>query len=110
MGARIHGTFSNCGNYTIRKIEPDPEKMLEAEREVARHLGKLKKAYQTGESDEQYMTNADERHFIINMDNGQCSGLCGDEEVKYADVTSGGEGMPMLVLLNGGPFSFISPP
>lgn len=30
-------------------------------------------------------------------------GLCGDEEVRYADVTSGGKGMSMFVRLTAGP-------
>lgn len=47
-------------------------------------------------------SNADEIHFMINMDNGKTLGFCGDEHVPYADVTSGGEALTMLVRLNGG--------
>ena len=38
------------------------------------------------------MSNADKTHFIIYMDNGKTLGLSGDEELKYAEVTSGGDG------------------
>ena len=31
------------------------------------------------------------------MDNGRTFGLCGEQEVKYADVTPGGEGMEILL-------------
>jgi hypothetical protein len=34
--------------------------------------------------------NADETHFVVNMDNGRTQGMIGDGDVKYADVVSGG--------------------
>lgn len=43
------------------------------------------------------MESADETHFLINMDKGRTLGFHGDERVKYADVTSGGEGMTMMI-------------
>ena len=46
------------------------------------------------------MENFDETHFVINMDNGRTLGFKGDTDVKYADVTSGGEAMTMVVRLN----------
>lgn len=48
------------------------------------------------------MSNADETHFVFNMDNSRTLVICGNEEVRYADVTSGGEGITMLVRLRGG--------
>lgn len=53
------------------------------------------------------MSNADETHFIVSMDNGKTLGFCGDEQVKYANVTSGDEKMTMLVCLSGGPHAII---
>ena len=38
-----------------------------------------------------------ETHFVIRFDNGRTLGLRGDENVKYADVVPGGEGMTMIV-------------
>ena len=36
------------------------------------------------------------------MDNGRTLGFSGQEEVKYADAVSGGEGMTMVVRIIGG--------
>lgn len=47
------------------------------------------------------MENANEMHFYFNMDNGWTLGIRGDETIKYADVTSGGEGMTMMVRISG---------
>lgn len=92
------------------KLQISPAKQLEIEQEVARHLGRMKQGFENGDVDENNISNADETHFIFNMDNGKTLGFCGDEEVRYADVTSGGEGMTMLVRLSGGPCAKIEPP
>ena len=47
---------------------------------------------------------------MINMDNGKTLGLSGDDQVKYADVTSGGEAITMLLSLSGGPYARIEVP
>ena len=44
------------------------------------------------------------------MDNGKTLGFRGDNDVKYADVVSGGMGMTMVVRLIGGPGSIICSP
>lgn len=36
------------------------------------------------------------------MDNGRKLGFSGEEDIKYADAVSGGEGMTMLVRLSDG--------
>ena len=51
---------------------------------------------------EEDIENADETQFVVNMDNGRTLGFRGDVEVRYADVTSGGEGMTMMVRISGG--------
>jgi hypothetical protein len=66
--------------------------------------------FQLGVLDENLVENADETHFIINMDNGKTLGFRGDDDVKYADVVSGGMGMTMVVRLTGGPGSTICAP
>ncbi|KAL3687832.1 hypothetical protein R1sor_014141 [Riccia sorocarpa] len=48
------------------------------------------------------LENVDETHFINIMDNGDTLGFQGDQEVKYEDVVSGGQGMMMIVRLTGG--------
>ena len=66
--------------------------------------------FQSGILDENTVENVDETHFIINMDNGRTLGFRGDDNVKYADVVSGGVGMTMVVRLTGGPHAAICPP
>ena len=77
-------------------------KQLFIEKEVAFHLGTFNREFETGAIDENYVENTDETHFTINMDNGRTLGFSGESEVKYADVFSGGEGVTMMVCLNGG--------
>ncbi len=52
----------------------------------------------------------DETHFVINVDNERTLGVRGDNNVKYADVVSGGEGMTMMVCLTGGATSYMQAP
>ena len=70
------------------KHRMSPVTELRIEREVAYHLGTLLCMMTAGEIDENDLENADETHFIINMDNGRKLGFAGDTEVKYADVVS----------------------
>lgn len=96
---------SKCGKPRL-----SPEKTVLLEKEIAAHLGRLKKGFQCGDLREEDISNADETHFVINMDNGKTLGVCGDQEVRYADVTSAGEGMTLVVRLSGGPAARIEPP
>lgn len=66
------------------------------------HLGCLKRGFESRELEEGMVENADETHFVFNMDNGRTLGLKGDEHVKYADVVSGDEGITMMVNIMGG--------
>ena len=101
---RIH-CRSQCGKKRL-----SPGKEIQLEREIAYHLGYRTRQFRTSEIDENDVKNADETHFVIDMDNGSTLGFTGDEEVKYADVVSGGEGMNMLVRLSGGRDATIEPP
>lgn len=47
------------------------------------------------------MSNADETHFVMNMDNHRMLGTCGKAEVKYSDVVLGAERMTMIVCISG---------
>lgn len=49
------------------------------------------------------MKNACETHVIVNLENGKTFGVRSDNEVRYADITSGVEGMTMVVRLSRGP-------
>ena len=72
------------------------------EREVAFHLGVVSRAFSSEELDEDMVENVDETHFVVNMDNGRNLSFVGCGEVKYADVSSGGEGITMMVQITGG--------
>ncbi len=39
------------------------------------HLGELKKGIESGQLNENHIENADETHFVFNMDNGRTVGL-----------------------------------
>lgn len=77
------------------------------EQDVATHLGKMKRMFASGGVDENDIEYADETHFIVNVDKGTTLGFACDEEVKYSDVVSGGEGTTILVRLSSGTDSCI---
>lgn len=97
--------FMDCNNFVIRrqtgKLAVSPEKQLHIERSIAYHLGQLKRGVESGELEEDYIENADETHFVFNMDNGRIIGFRRDENVKNADVVSGDEGITMMVRITG---------
>ena len=78
------------------------EKQAQIERDVAFHPGTLSRQFASGVLDENDIGNADEMHFDINLDNHRTLGRCGENEVKYADVVSGSEGMTIMVRISGG--------
>lgn len=84
------------------KHKLSPSKELELEIEVAQHLGMTRRILTTGTVDENDIGNADLPDFLINMESGRTLGFSGSSDVKYADVTSGREGMTMVVRLSGG--------
>ncbi len=77
---------------------------------VAYHLGQVKRDFETGVLDEDLVENIDGTRFVINMDNGRTLCFAGDDNVKYADVVSGGEGIAMIVRLTGGQRAQIETP
>jgi hypothetical protein len=79
------------------------------EREVARHMGVLKRAFESGVLDENCVENGDETHFVINLEYGRTLGAIGETEIRYADVVSGGVGMTMFVRVSGGARAQLQP-
>ena len=92
------------------KLQISPEAQAQIERRFSYTLGCIARAIQSGSIDDNDIENADETHFMINFDNGYTLGFRGDETVKYADVTSGGEGMTMMMRISGGTKSYIENP
>ena len=92
------------------KLSCSPEKELHVQKTIAFHLGELHRGFASGDIDENLIENMDETHFVVNVDNGRTLGVRGDNDVKYADVVSGGEGMTMMVPITGGAASLIQAP
>eukprot|EP00171_Calliarthron_tuberculosum_P001361 IDg1361t1 len=92
------------------KLMLAPEKQAHIEHEVAYRLGDVARDFHSGLLDEGDVCNADETHFLINLDNHKTLGRCGQEEVKYSDVVSGSEGMIMMVRISGGRDAMIEAP
>lgn len=78
-------------------------KLEEIEKKVPYHLGCVKRALDSGELNENFVENADETHFIVNLDNDRTLEVMGDNNVKYADVVSGRDPMTMIVRITSGP-------
>lgn len=66
-----------------------PAQLAHIEKSVAFHLGMLKRGFETGLLNEGRIENADETHFVFNMDNRKTLGFKGEAHVKYADFVSG---------------------
>ncbi|DBA02287.1 TPA: hypothetical protein N0F65_006162 [Lagenidium giganteum] len=86
------------------------EKMRQIKVEVARSLGVLQRGLGSGELNEDTIENIDETHFMIDFHTGKTFGFVDETSIKYADVVSGGEGMPMVVRITGGSQARIMPP
>eukprot|EP00171_Calliarthron_tuberculosum_P022294 IDg22294t1 len=89
--------FMNRHDLVMRKqtgkLAVSPEKQLLIEKSVAFHLGALKRGFDSCELNKYFIENADEIHFIFNLDNGRTIGLKCDNHVRYADVVSGERGL-----------------
>lgn len=66
------------------------------------HLGKLNQGFTSGLLDEDTVENAEETHFLFNMDNGKTLEIRGEQEVLYADFVSFEDPITMMVWLTGG--------
>ena len=107
-------SFTNRFRITSRahtgKHRMSPRKEEKIELTVAAHLGRMSGLFESHIIDENNIENADETHFVINVDNSRTLGFCGTSEVMYADVVSGGEGFTMIVRLSGGRDSKVEAP
>ena len=77
------------------KLHISPEKKEIIKNRVPFFLGTVARQMKSEMLCVDNIENADQKHFIIKMDDGITLGFCDDQTVKYADVTSGGEGMTM---------------
>lgn len=80
------------------------------ENQVLYFLGCVAREIQPGQLAEENIENCDHTHFQINMNNELNLGFRGNGNVKYADVTSGGRGMNLMVQISGGRLSVVEVP
>lgn len=106
----LSGAKKNCEQNGQGQASFEARKMLEIEEAVGMHLGQRSGMLTAGTVQEDDLSNGDETHFIINLDNGKTLGFCGQDDIKYADVVSGDEGFTMMVRLSGGRDAQIEPP
>jgi hypothetical protein len=100
-----------AGRAQTGKLMVCAERMEHIEKEIAYHLGVVAREFQSGALDEDMVENSEETHFVIILiwTTGTL-GFCGDNDVKYADVVSGGTDMTMLVRLTGSTGAIICAP
>lgn len=79
-------------------------------RRVTFFFGRIAKELQSGRLNDEDLEDTDETHFIINFDDGKTFGFRGDVDVKYANATTDGECMTMMVRISGGEKSCIENP
>lgn len=107
-------SFCQHNNIVVRmatgKLSVDVAKQEMIDRSVAAHLGRVKRAFDRGDLEDDLVLNMDETHFLINMHNGKTMDFKGAKKVKYDDVVSGGEGMTLVVTLRGGRHACIETP
>jgi DDE superfamily endonuclease len=96
--------------FQTGKLATSPAHEADMRKTVAFLLGQIQRDFVPGALDENMVENMDETHFIVNMDDGKTLGFRGDEECKYMDTVSGGEGMTMVLRITGGPNAAIQPP
>ena len=75
------------------------EKEALLEKTVSYYMGELQPGFESGLLNEDNIENADETHFVFNMDNRKTLGFVGDKHIKYADVVSGGDPITLMVRL-----------
>lgn len=71
------------------------------EEEFDRHIERLTKAFESGAIDENSVSKAKKTHIIFNMDDVRTLGFANDQEVQYADVTTGTKEMTMSARITG---------
>lgn len=70
--------------------------------QVAFHLGQLSRDFSSGRHHEEDMLNSDETLFVIHLHTKNFLSYRGQQEIKYAEIVSGIDGITLLVTLSGG--------
>jgi hypothetical protein len=91
------------GRAQTGKLMLSPTHQQHIDKQIAFHLGQLAREFRAGTLDENLVENINETHCKVNLDNSKTQGFRGDNDVKYADVVSGGMGMTLMIQLTGRP-------
>lgn len=91
-------------------VNPMNMKQVKIGKEIAHCLGWLKGPFESGELKEEDVENANDTHFVINMDNGVTMCLIYDHTVKYGDVVFGSEPITMMARITSRPRAAIQSP
>lgn len=76
---------------------------------ISFHLQNLKRWLESSEYEEDLMEDADETHFVLNLENGRKLVLKADEVIKYAEFLSGNDLVTMTGRLTGGKHACVQP-
>ena len=60
-------------------------------------MGYLKRDFDSGALNEDFVENMDETHFVVNMDDKRTLAFKGFDVIIYADIVSGGDGMTLVM-------------
>lgn len=78
-----------CSAIPILQTKTCTEKTVALLKNVARHSSHLNHGFDNYYLDQTCNNNADKAHFLFNMNDGGTLGFVNDQEVWYADGTSG---------------------
>jgi hypothetical protein len=94
--------FQIVGQAQTEKLMVSEAKKAYIEKSAAFHMREFAKGFFCDDLNEDFIENADETHFVINMDNGKTLGFRGDNLVKNANVVVGDLKMTMVIRISNG--------
>lgn len=86
-------------SQATKSKSPPPQKIQElTNREVAFHLGNVKRTFDGVIYLEYNVFNTDESHFALNRNDVRTLAIKGNTEVKFADFVRGDVGLTMIIM------------
>lgn len=79
-----------------------PAKQVELEKDVACHLGLVKRGLMTGSLDQDRISNMDETHVVLSSMKGKGIGRIGESVMRYIDTVAENEAMTVVMRITGG--------
>lgn len=87
--------------HTEKRLEC-PKNKIKIEIDVSTHFGAVSELSSAGIIAKDKIDNANETHFVNNVDNERTLGSSDTDDVMYADVLSDWEGFTIIVRIAGG--------